>query len=83
MNNWIVLLSISNKSKISSLKNYLIIPILGINIETERKECFNKINKIIENMARWESNLKFSVGANSKLPSTHAPTEKMRKSKGI
>ena len=55
-------------------------PILGINIETERNECFNKI---IKNMARWESNLEFSVGANSKLPSTHAPTEKVRKSKGI
>ena len=59
------------------------IPILGINIETERKECFNKINKIIKNMAWRESNSEFSVGANSKLPSTHALTEKMRKSKGI
>ena len=63
--------------------NHCNTPIFGINIETERKECFNKINKIIKNMARWESNLEFSVGANSKLPSTHAPTEKMRKSKGI
>ena len=62
---------------------FLFTPILGINIETERKECFNKINKIIKNMSRWESNLEFSVGANSKFPSTHAPTEKMRKSKGI
>ena len=58
-------------------------PIFVINIETERKECFNKINKIIKNMARRESNLEFSVVANSKLPSTHASTEKMRKSKGI
>ena len=34
-------------------------------------------------MTWWDSNLKFSVGAISKLPLTQAPTEKMKRSKRI
>ena len=58
-------------------------PIFLINIETERKDCFNKVYKIIINMSWWYSKLEFSIGANSKLPQAHVSTEKMRRSKGI